>query len=214
MRTYLVLTLFFFIPASYQQQSHMFESSIQLTEFGAAFQPRHPIELLGIFPDVRSQLRCAMLCNQNRRCRTFDYDRSSLVCRQFEGEVSTGTVLNNATFSSSIVGSIIYSTTDTLHSYASYNQTCDRCGPGINRYLQCLNNLCQCPPNTYWNGQVCLNQLYNGSSCNYSSQCRQDLNLTCSNQTKICTIPAVQGKVVAIYLRQLCFDVFSLKMSS
>ena len=169
MGTHLLLILCFVIPASYQQQSHMFESCIELAAFGTVFQPRNPIELLGISSNVGSILQCAMQCNQNRRCRTFDYDQSSLVCRLFEGEVSTGTVLSNSTLSSSRVGNIRYSTTDTLQSYASYNQTCDQCGIGVNRYLQCINNSCRCPPNTYWNGQICLNQLYNGSSCNYSS---------------------------------------------
>ena len=195
MGTHLLLILFFAIPASHQQQSPGFESSMRLTAFGTAFQPRNPIELLGIFPNIRSLLQCAMYCNQNCRCRTFDYDKSSLVCRLFEGEVSTGTVLNNSTLSSSRVGSVRYSTTDTLQSYSSYNQSCDQCGLGMNRYLQCINNSCRCPPNTYWNGQICLNQLYNGSSCNYSSDCRQDLNLTCSNQTKTCIFPGEQGNI-------------------
>ena len=129
-------------------------------------------------------VECAMQCNQNRRCRTFDYDQSSLVCRLFEGEVSTGTVLNNSTLSSSRVGSIRYTSTDVLQQYSAYNQSCDQCGIGVNRYLQCINNSCRCPPNTYWNGQMCLNQLYNGSTCNYPSDCRQDLNLTCSNENE------------------------------
>ena len=196
MRTYLLLTLFFAIPASHEQQTHIFESSIRLTAFDTVFQPRNPIELLGIFPNVRSHLRYAMHCNQSCRCRTFDYDQSSLVCRQFEGEFSTGTVLNNSTSSSpSRVGSIRYTTTDVLQQYSAYTQSCGQCGIDVNRHLQCINNSCRCPPNTYWNGQICLNQLYNGSSCNCSSECRQDLNLTCSNQTKTCIVPRVEGNV-------------------
>ena len=195
MAKHLLLMLFFIIPASHQQQSQLFESSIQLTAFGTAFQPRNPIELLGTLSNVRSLLQCAMQCNQNRQCRTFDYDGSSLVCRQFEGELSTGTVLNNSTLLSSRIGSIVYNTSDALQLYASYNQTCDRCGVGINRYLQCINNTCQCPSNTYWNGQMCSNHLYNGSNCNYSSACRQDLNLTCSSQTNTCIVSTVAGTV-------------------
>ena len=193
MGTHLLLMLCFVIPASHQQQPHMFESSIELTTFGTVFQPRNPIEWLGISTNVHSMVECAMQCNQNRQCRTFDYDQSSLVCRLFEGEFSTGTVLNNSTLSSSRVGSIVYDTTDTLQSYSAYNQNCDKCGNGINRYLQCINNSCQCPPNTYWNGQMCLNQLYNRSICNYPLDCRQDLNLTCSNRTKTCISLGEEG---------------------
>ena len=146
-------------------------------------------------------MRCAMQCNQNRQCRTFDYDQLSLICRLFEGEFSTGTVLNNPTsLSSSRIGGILYDTTDTLQQYSSYNQSCDQCGIGVNRYLQCINNTCQCPPHTYWNGQMCLNQVYNGSQCNYSSACRQDFNLTCSNQTNTCIGPkaATVGGTVSL----------------
>jgi hypothetical protein len=193
-----LLMLFFVISASHQQQSQLFESSIRLTAFGTAFQPRNPIEVLGIFSNVPSLLQCAIQCNQNRQCRTFDYDQSSLVCRQFEGEFLTGTVLNNSTLLSSRIGSILYDTTDTLQFYSSYNQTCDQCGIGINRYLQCINNTCQCPPNTYWNGQMCSNQLYKGAICNYSSACRPDLNLTCSTQTNTCVVSTVAGRVSLI----------------
>lgn len=182
-----LLVLFFVIPASYQEQSQFFESSMQMTAFGMKFQPRDPIELLGTFANVRSLLRCAMKCNQNRQCRTFDYDQASLVCRIFEGEISTGSILNNSvSLVSSRIGSIRYNTTDTLEQYSSYNQTCNQCGIGVNRYLQCINNTCQCPPHTYWNGQICLNQVYNGSYCTSSPACRQDFNLTCFNQTSTC----------------------------
>jgi hypothetical protein len=198
---YLLLMLFFVIPVSHQQQSQLFGSLIRLTEFGTAFQPRNPIEVLGTISNVRSLLQCAMQCNQNYQCRTFDYDESSLVCRQFEGELSTGTVLNNSTLLSSRIGSILYNTTDTLQLYSSYNQTCDHCGIAINRYLQCINNTCQCPPNTYWNGQMCSNQLYSESSCNSSSACRQDLNLTCSTQTNTCMVPTVAGTVALNYAK-------------
>lgn len=193
MATYLLLMLFFAAPASHQQKTHMFESSTQLTEFGTAFEPRHPIELLSTICTVPSLVQCAMQCNQNVRCRTCDYDKSSRVCRLFEGEFSTGTLLNNSTLSSSRVISILHDTADAHQSYSAYNETCDQCGVGINRYLQCINNTCQCPPNTYWNGRICLNQKYNGSSCNFSSECRQDLNLTCSTQTRTCTVSKPAG---------------------
>ncbi|CAF4069866.1 unnamed protein product [Adineta steineri] len=128
-----------------------------------------------------------MLCNQNRQCRTFDYDRSSLVCRLFESEYSTGTILTNSSSLTSRIGAILYNTTATSQFYSVYNQTCDQCSTGSNRYLQCINNTCQCPLYTYWNGQKCLNQVYKGSNCSSKLSCRQDLNLTCYTQTNTCT---------------------------
>ena len=191
--------IFVTIHASYQQQSKSFESLIKLSIFCTRFRPQNPIRLVANLSNVRSLLRCAMQCNQNRQCHTFDYDQSSLDCRLFEGNISTGTVLNNSIPSSSCVGSIRVSPPDALEQYPSYNQTCDQCGLVVNRYLQCISNTCQCPIHTYWDGRICSNQLYNGSSCNSSSACRQDFNLTCSDQTKTCRVGTLAGTVFLCY---------------
>ncbi|CAF0739986.1 unnamed protein product [Adineta steineri] len=182
------LMIYFIVyPLTLQQQYNLFQSYIHLTEFGTTFQPPDPIELLNIFSSVSSLLRCSMLCNQNCQCRTFDYDQSSLVCRLFESEYSTGTILTNSSSLTSRIGAILYNTTATSQFYSAYNQTCDQCGTGENRYLQCINNTCQCPIYTYWNGQKCLNQVYEGSNCSSTLSCRQDLNLTCYPLTNTCT---------------------------
>ncbi|CAF1077798.1 unnamed protein product [Adineta steineri] len=141
---------FIVYPLTLQQQYNLFQSSIHLTQFGTTFQPPDPIELLNIFSSVSSLLRCSMLCNQNRQCRTFDYDLSSLVCRLFGSEYSTGTILTNASSLTSRIGAILYNTTTTSQFYSAYNQTCDQCNTGDNRYLQCINNTCRCPLHTYW----------------------------------------------------------------
>ena len=193
METESLLLIVFCICLSPQETQLMFQSSITLTPFGTAFLPCNPIELISTFYSVRSLLRCTMRCNQNRRCRTFDYDSSLFVCRLFEGQFSTGTVVHNQTLSSSRIGAILIDVkTDT---FASYNRTCEQCGVNGNRYLECVNGVCQCPVNNYWNGQACVNQLYNGSSCNYSfASCRHDLNLTCSNITSTCLPPQPIGR--------------------
>ena len=139
--------------------SQLFESSIELTAFGTAFQPRDVTELLETYSNIQRLVQCAVRCNQNRQCRTFDYDVSSLVCRLFEGDISTGTVLNISVPSPSRIASIRSNTTKALQQYLSYNQSWEQCGMGINRYLQCNNNACQCPIHTYWTGRLCLNQL-------------------------------------------------------
>ena len=174
------------------QESLLFASFMRFTGFGTMFQPRHPIEWLLTIPNVPAVLRCAKECNQIRLCRTFDYDRQSCVCRLFEGEFSTGTSLMNGTSVSSRIGYIDY----TANLFASFNQTCDQCSNANNRYLQCTNNVCQCLPNTYWDGQMCSNQLFNGSICASSSaSCRQDLNLTCSTQTNRCVALQLLGTI-------------------
>ena len=154
----LLLTLWIIISTSQQQHPYLFESTVQLTTFGTLFQPRHPVESLGSFSNIQSLFKCVMRCNQNRQCRTFDYDRSSLVCRLFEGDMATGTVVNNATLISSRIGSIRLNTPDVVQQYSSYNQTCNRCDVGKNRYLECDGQVCRCPIHTYWNGVMCLNQ--------------------------------------------------------
>lgn len=197
MAKYFLLTIFISVyPLSNQQRNLCFESSIRLTPIGSKFQPKDSIELLGTLSNTPSIMQCAINCNQNRQCRTFDYDQSSLICRLFEGEFSTGSTLSDSISLRSTIGAIIYDVTVTPQLYTSYNQTCDQCSTDRNRYLECINNTCQCPVHTYWSGQMCLNQLYNGSNCSSSiASCRQDLNLTCSNQTNSCiashTVPGV-----------------------
>lgn len=195
MSKYLLLILGFIINASCQRQSQSFQSFIKLAVYGTAFQPHHPIELLSNLSNIQSIFKCAMHCNRNRQCRTFDYDRSSLVCRLFEGEITTGLVLNVSIPFSSRVGSIQSDTILAVAQYAPFNQPCNQCSIGVNRYLECKDNTCQCPQNTYWNGQLCLNQLYNGSQCNTTVACRSDLNFTCWIQTRTCMIQKRGGKV-------------------
>ena len=191
----LLIIILVIYSSLYQEQSATFQSLIDLTPFGTAFQARHQIELLGTFSNMRSLAVCSMQCHQDRRCRTFDYDESSRICRLFEGEFSTGTVITNSTLSSSRIGAIRYDTAHTVQSYSLHNKACNQCSAGTNRYLQCLNNTCQCPTNTYWNGQRCLNQLFNGSNCSYIwSSCREDLNLTCSYRTNTCVHSGIPGE--------------------
>ena len=191
----LLLLTFSFVCLSSQENQLIFQSSIDLTQLETAFLPRNAIELIGVFHSVRSLIRCTMQCNQNRRCRTFDYDSSSLVCRLFEGQFSTGTVLHNETLPSSRIGAILFNTDAKI--YSSYNQTCDQCNMGSNRYLECINGSCQCPLNNFWNGETCLNQLYDGSNCNFSlPSCRQDFNLSCSSATNTCEVTQFIGMII------------------
>jgi hypothetical protein len=141
---------------------------------GTDFRPANPRELLGIHSSVQSKVDCSFLCNQDPQCRTLVFDSS--ICYLYEGSGDTGHVFT-ATSSSSIVGELIY---DDINLTSAYNQSCDHCY--LDRYLVCKNDLCQCPPDTFWNGQdKCINQQYvePALTCNSDEWCRQDMNLTC-----------------------------------
>lgn len=155
-------------------------STFVVSSIGTSFQPANMIELLDLF-NAETQMDCFHRCNRNVLCRTVDYDSNSKQCRHFEGEVSTGTIItSNSSFSQ--VAAIEFSSDQ----YASYNQTDSRCE--LNRYLVIdkISNLCVCPLNTFWNGSMCLNQLYNGSSCQTADWCRMSLNLICDPIAQRC----------------------------
>lgn len=148
-------------------------SSISFYDIGTDFIPLNSDELLGIHSSILTKFSCALLCHEDPQCRTFVFDPPT--CRLYEGERETGQVI--FTSNSAMIGEILY---DDIDLSSSYNQTCDHCYP--DRYLVCKNDRCQCPLNTFWNGQdKCLNQQYINSAmtCNDDEWCRQDLNLTC-----------------------------------
>ncbi|CAF1246484.1 unnamed protein product [Adineta steineri] len=54
----------------------------------------------------------------------------------------------------------------------------------MNRYLICVNQVCTCPPNTYWDELLCKNQKYAGESCSQQGECRSDsFDLVCTPET-------------------------------
>ncbi|CAF1249744.1 unnamed protein product [Adineta steineri] len=150
-----------------------------ITKPGNQFQPANIIELLAINPNIRTLIRCAILCDRNIQCRTFDYDSISKQCRLFEGSIDTGVLLSVS--SASVVGSIKID--ESL--YDLYNASSDACAN--NRFLvsDTLNDWCHCPIHTYWNGSICVNQRYDGEVCANDNWCRTDLNITCVSS--ICT---------------------------
>jgi hypothetical protein len=120
-----------------------------------------------------------LACNGNIQCRTFDYDSSLLVCRLFEGALDTGHIIPAAP--TSRVGSLEYFPTF----FSAFLQPCAQCVE--NRYLTCLNNTCQCPLHSFWNGSVCENQRYENASCMNNEWCRNDpFGLICS-ASNVCT---------------------------
>ena len=47
------------------------------------------------------------------------------------------------------------------------------------RYLTCMNNTCQCPAHTFFDGTLCQSQKLLGADCNNNTECRLDQNYTC-----------------------------------
>lgn len=143
-----------------------------LSSPGTKFSPINLIELL-LSTSASSRLMCAIACHKQWACHTFDYDSISRRCRLYEGDLTTGSIIASHLFNSIVMGvafsSYMYNTT--------YNQPCQACTDS--RYEQCINNICQCPPHTYWNGYQCLIQLFVNQTCSDTNACRNDLNLTC-----------------------------------
>lgn len=152
-----------------------YQTWLTLSSVGSYFQHRFSIQLLSV-ANSGSGSQCAFTCSQLSHCRTFDYDPSSKQCRLFEADSTTGAISPSPS-PTSIVGFIqiipdLYSPT--------HNQPCTACAQS--RYEVCSSNTstCQCPPRTYWNGQICRLQLFENDACTQADACRSDMNLTCS----------------------------------
>ncbi len=156
----------------------IYQSQIKFSGYSFEFDPADSVELISTHCE-HSLSRCARACNEEPRCRTCDYDSNSCRCRLFEGELSTGQLIPST--ATSRVASITY------HPglFTRYNKSCAYCM--TDRYLLCLNDLCSCPQNTYWDGEICVNQKYAGASCNNDFECRStELPLSCV-QADVCS---------------------------
>jgi hypothetical protein len=163
-------------------QNQIMQSSLKLQVYGTDFIPANPIELITTYTDISSFLSCYIRCNMNPLCRTFVSDIGTpSVCRLYEGLIDTGTIVVSSSLTSCVAG---------LHYepsfYLAYNQICDPHILPLNRYLICINNLWKCPTATFWNGSMCLNQVYYGNSCTVNEGCRQDVGLQCSASCQKC----------------------------
>ncbi len=166
-----VAGLLFFIQPSIQDQSIS-----DISSPGHEFVPidsSHPPLLTFM---AKKLLYCYLQCNQLAECRTFDFDSSSQQCRLWDGDLTTGSIAASPSKPQSVVGTIRLSSSNYVN---INNQTCDACAQS--RYETCdtNSNTCQCPSNTFWNGSMCLPQLFLNQTCSQADACRSDLNLTC-----------------------------------
>lgn len=153
-----------------------YETWISLSSPSRYFQHRFSIQLLSVMMS-ESVNDCASACSRLTHCRTFDYDSSSLQCRLFEADSITGAILPSAS-PTSVVGSV--EITPDLYS-AMHDQPCAACAGSRDEVCSTNTNTCQCPPRTYWNGQICRLQLFENDTCTQADACRSDLNLTCAS---------------------------------
>ena len=150
------------------------QSSMHLSSPGFLFSPTNLPALLLSTNDVPSLLSCARLCHFTDQCRIFDHDPSSRTCRLFEGDIATmGSIILSSPSIQSYVGSMKIECSQ----FVSYGQECSSCVGS--RYLECVNDICQCPAKTFFDGSICRSEKLADDQCLDSSECRGDLNYTC-----------------------------------
>ena len=158
----------------------IFQAQMTFFSPGKQFVPVDAAAQILLTTTTSSLKTCAIMCNNNDRCRVFDYGVSaSQVCRLFEGDASKLGSISSSSSALSVVGMIklsaILFAEFGLPCTADYQQS---------RYLTCGNgSTFQCILHTYWDDSVsmCLPQSpILGSPCQQNlSMCREDLNLTC-----------------------------------
>ncbi|CAF1609367.1 unnamed protein product, partial [Didymodactylos carnosus] len=159
-------------------QLQIYQSQAEMTHLeGTEFLPANSFELLATYTQTKTLIKCISYCTSSVSCRTFDYDLTPpFRCRLFQSLQNTDQIIRS--LPTSKVGSLVYGP----ELFLEYNRTCTgQYSP--NRYLACVDGTYQCPPVTFWNGTICMNQLYNGSWCATSNWCRTDLSLRCLNNT-------------------------------
>lgn len=153
--------------------SQNMRTTFNLTSKGMQFLPADLVQLLGTVTSS-SLTKCAFTCIMFPvQCLTFEFDSSTLQCRIFEGDLTTGQIIPSTSSSTSIVGMIEL----TLDMFVNHGQSCSECS--YNRFLICTNATCQCHSHSYFDGFMCKLQQFTGAQCSSSAECRVDLSLTC-----------------------------------
>ena len=133
------------IPDDWQSLTNLSSNALE-------FSPVDYQALLLISTTASSIFSCTQLCHSTMRCRIFDFDDQSHRCRLFEGDIATmGSIVVSAS-SHSRVGSRKLRP----EQFVNVGQVCSSCQES--RYLTCVNNTCQCPTHTYFDGSICQSQ--------------------------------------------------------
>ncbi|CAF1531684.1 unnamed protein product [Adineta ricciae] len=163
----------------------IYYSRITFSAIEHEFQPVNSVQLI-LVTIAKSRTMCSVACNEQPFCRTLDYDSASGRCRLFEADETTGSIISS-TSPTSIVGTVSISSLEFVH---IHNESCKACQQDRYEYCPINGNTCQCWPHTFWNGSVCLLQLFENGTCSQLDACRDDFNLTCATemgQFTICT---------------------------
>jgi hypothetical protein len=181
MLLFAIIMLFIVSPTTYS----IYQSRVMFSSAGHEFQPRNTVQLI-LVTIARSRTICSATCNQQPACHIFDYDLASGRCRLFEADQTTGSIVASSV-STSIVGTVLTSPSLFFH---THSQSCEACEEDRYEYCTANGSTCQCRPHTFWNGSMCLLQLFENDSCSQIDACRTDLNLTCAaeyGQFSVCT---------------------------
>ncbi len=155
------------------------QSYILMSDLGYYFKPIQTVEWRNDML-ISSLTECIHQCNQDFLCRTFDYNVQPNWCRLFQVEPSPGQIIYDSSLISQVGYVQLFSDL-----YLTFNQTCDYCIR--ERYLICVDDSCQCPWNTFWDGSICQKQKYAGSFCTSNNECWSYVyNLTCA-LANLCT---------------------------
>ena len=167
------LMSYVFAPLQPQSISLGWQSLMVWSDSGFEFSPVDIQALLVSESTADSKVTCAQSCHSNTFCRVFDFDEQSDRCRIFQGDVVTmGSIAASSSFHSSVGYIELYS-----EQFAYQGQPCFLCEGS--RYLTCINSICQCQPQTFFDGSICRSQKLLGSACINATECRMDLNYTC-----------------------------------
>ena len=169
----LLLIGMFLLAVVNLQQTLLPQSDLYLGELGSYFSPDEDGDWLDHL-DTDSVGDCAVHCNMNPTCRTFEYYDDINHCELFQVEPSPQQIGFDPS-------KLTYFGYVQLHPqlFSAFNQPCDACING--RYLICDQGLCRCPWQAFWNGAICEKQRYSGKNCNDTDQCRNyPYNLVCT----------------------------------
>jgi hypothetical protein len=155
--SFIILIEYVVIPSQLQSISDTWQSSTNLSSSGFEFSPVNQQALLLFGISTNSLMTCSRTCHSTVQCRIFDYDGQSQRCRIFEGSIITMGSIVASSSSQSRVGSIKISP----QQFVNLGQSCSYCLGS--RYLTCVNNTCQCPTHTYFDGTMCQKSKINWS---------------------------------------------------
>ena len=182
---FFLLISFIFVLFS-QNNAQLYQARFDITPYSALYTKSDSNDLIATFTNISKLITCLQQCNENINCRTVDYSPTqNYRCRLFQGIWTMGVVSTTNSTPPDNVASVILEPP----LYISHNLSCNMSGSAsslmYDRYLLCnaITNMFTCPPMTYWNGNICMNQGYTGSPCtSVMPMCRLDLSLSCASR--------------------------------